>query len=355
MNYISSNNLNSICVELTNWCNAACPQCSRFDLSGQLRTNRVNNAHTTLDLLRSQVGDKIFGQIQKFWSCGTYGDAIINPECLEIYQYVRQCNSRAYLNIHTNGGARDTKFWRLLAELDVVVIFGIDGLEDTNHLYRRNVNWQRLMRNVKAFIDAGGRAHWRYLVFKHNVHQIEEAAILAQRLGFVSFEPARSTRWETMYGTKSIPVDNYFLEDAEPNKNISLMLHNMKFARLPSLSALVDDPFQTPEIGYDSDITCRVSSYGKHEVYIRANGDVQPCCMLNDLDTDEVAKLIEYDSEVSLKSHTLEQILNGKFFRRIAHGINLPGPDRLETCQVTCGNRQYYSNHISIKPINPLT
>lgn len=355
MSYISCNNLNSICVELTNWCNAACPQCSRFDLSGQLRTNRVNNAHTTLDLLKSQVGDTIFGQIQKFWSCGTYGDAIINPECLDIYRYVRQCNNTAYLNIHTNGAARNQEFWQELAELDVVVFFGIDGLQDTNHLYRRGVSWNRLMQNVETFISAGGRAHWRYLIFKHNVHQIQAAAELAQNLGFMSFEPARSSRWQTMYGANSIIVDNYIIEDAVPDIDINIMLHNMKFARIPQKQARVSDPWIIPEINVNTDITCRVNSYGKNEIYIRANGDVQPCCMLNDLDTDEVSRLIDSDTEFSLRHHTLEEILNGQLFQRIGQGIERPGPNRLQTCVLTCGSQKTYTNHISIKPINPLT
>ena len=36
------------------------------------------------------------------------------------------------------------------------VVWGIDGLEDTTHLYRRNVKWDKLQENFRAYI----RAQW---------------------------------------------------------------------------------------------------------------------------------------------------------------------------------------------------
>jgi hypothetical protein len=44
-------------------------------------------------------------------------------------------------------------------------------LEDTNHLYRENVEWKKIMENARAFISAGGTAHWDMLIFDHNKHQ----------------------------------------------------------------------------------------------------------------------------------------------------------------------------------------
>ena len=34
------------------------------------------------------------------------------------------------------------------------VIFSVDGLRDTNHLYRQGVNWDNVERNMQAFINA---------------------------------------------------------------------------------------------------------------------------------------------------------------------------------------------------------
>ena len=48
------------------------------------------------------------------------------------------------------------------------VVFAIDGLQDTLGTYRRNVSFDKVIANASAFIAAGGRAEWDFLVFEHN-------------------------------------------------------------------------------------------------------------------------------------------------------------------------------------------
>ena len=50
------------------------------------------------------------------------------------------------------------------------------------------------MANAKAFIEAGGKARWKMIVFKHNEHQIDEAKLLAKDMGFWEFDKHVSTR-----------------------------------------------------------------------------------------------------------------------------------------------------------------
>ena len=81
----------------------------------------------------------------------------------------------------------DTSWWTELAEIlngYGKIDFGIDGLEDTNHLYRRGVKFDKAINNAQAFIQAGGKAQWNYIVFKHNEHQIESARMLSEIIGF---------------------------------------------------------------------------------------------------------------------------------------------------------------------------
>ena len=40
---------------------------------------------------------------------------------------------------------------------------------------------------MRAFINAGGRARWDFLIFAHNEHQVDEAEALATKWGFKSF------------------------------------------------------------------------------------------------------------------------------------------------------------------------
>ena len=188
MSYITTTNLTSIMAEMTDFCNAACPMCNRFDWDLKLVKGITNAHHTTLQFVKDRIGDEIISRLGG-WTCqGTYGDASMNPETVEIFKYLREINPNIEINMYTNGGARSKGFWKALADLNVIITFGIDGLEDTNHLYRRNVRWDRLMQNTKAFIDAGGDARWKFIIFKHNEHQVLDARTLANKMGFKLFE-----------------------------------------------------------------------------------------------------------------------------------------------------------------------
>ena len=59
--------------------------------------------------------------------------------------------------------------------LNYGVVFGIDGLEDTSHIYRVNTSFKKVIENAEAFIKQGGLGTWQFIVFKHNVHQLESA------------------------------------------------------------------------------------------------------------------------------------------------------------------------------------
>ena len=215
--YINIGNLNTINAELSNYCNSACPMCPRFDFDLNLIKEITNNSHTSLEVIKNKIGRNVLSQIKRFYSCGVLGDGAMNPECVEIYDYVKSSGTH-YTSLNTNGGLRNTDFWRALAETGTRVIFAIDGLEDTNHLYRRNVKWNRIIENAEAYINAGGLAEWDFLTFKHNQHQIEEAEILSKKLGFEQFNKKNTTRWDDFDSDgnwvqrESIQVNDYKLE-----------------------------------------------------------------------------------------------------------------------------------------------
>jgi hypothetical protein len=100
--------------------------------------------------------------------------------------------------MNTNGAIQSTFFWHALGLLfnqpQDYCVFSIDGLEDTNHVYRKNVNWEKLMSNVQAYIAAGGSAHWDMLVYKHNQHQVDACEQLARDMGFKWFRAKVSKR-----------------------------------------------------------------------------------------------------------------------------------------------------------------
>lgn len=329
--FITPENLNIINLEFTDYCNAACPMCARFKWDGTLYKEKVNSNHNTLETLQKQIPIHIIEQLKRFYSVGTYGDPVMNPECVKIYRWVRDNNPNCRLEMHSNGGARDTEFWKEIADLDIRVTFGIDGLEDTNHLYRRNVNWKKLIANVESFISNGGKAYWKYLIFKHNQHQVEEARQTSTEMGFRGFFPEHSDRWKSSNWVTGELMDvdkwsagDYDLEKPDTQKNNSYKSTTVK---------VYDDE----EFNHQKKIVCQMASKSNYEIYIRANGDVQPCCMLGDIDVHESKNIISDPKSVNLNHTNLVDILNGEYFRRLDKGINLGSKDRLKNCFYTCG------------------
>ena len=114
---------------------------------------------------------------------------------------MKKQNEKLKLSVITNGSVRSVDWWRQLAKVTTSVRFGIDGLSDTHKIYRQNANWSMIIRNAKAFIEAGGYAIWDYLVFGHNEHQIEEARSLSEKLGFKEFIVKKTGRFFSAFTT----------------------------------------------------------------------------------------------------------------------------------------------------------
>ena len=122
----------------------------------------------------------------------------MHPNLINMLNKLADVKPDMFLKVATNGGARNIQFWKELSTVlkrfdDHQVTFAIDGLKDTNHIYRRNVNWEKLIENVTAFNeDPQSISAWRCIIFDHNKHQINDMLNLAQKLGFSSFRTERN-------------------------------------------------------------------------------------------------------------------------------------------------------------------
>ena len=193
--------IKQIHLELTDKCNAGCPQCPRYIDHGSKLNPYLPLDEITLDQFKKWFPRPIISNIERVYACGNYGDPIMARDTLEIFQYIRYNSPECGIAMHTNGSARSREWWTDLAKLMTcnirtdATIFSIDGLEDTNHLYRRGTDFNKIINNAKIFIDAGGLAKWDFIVFRHNEHQVEDARQIAKELGFINFNVKRTTRW----------------------------------------------------------------------------------------------------------------------------------------------------------------
>ena len=188
-------NIKVLHVEPTDVCQAACALCAR-ETDKHFRKDLQHHLDM-YKLMQAFDADKIL-ELDKMFMCGNYGDPAAGKYTLNIYREFRKLNKDIVLGMNTNGGLQNALWWnelgRVFNQPQDYVVFSIDGLEDTNHIYRRNVDWRKLMTNVESYISAGGSAHWDMLVYEHNQHQVDACEKLAQDLGFTWFRAKISKR-----------------------------------------------------------------------------------------------------------------------------------------------------------------
>lgn len=182
-------------LEPTDVCQAACALCAR-ETDSNFRKDRQHHLDM-YGITKVFAEDRIAG-LDKMFMCGNYGDPAAGKHTLNIYKEFRKLNTDIVLGMNTNGALQNTLWWHELGKTfnqsQDYVVFSIDGLEDTNSVYRKNVSWSRLMHNVEAFVAAGGSAHWDMLVYKHNQHQVDACEQMARDLGFRWFRAKVSKR-----------------------------------------------------------------------------------------------------------------------------------------------------------------
>ena len=252
-------------IELTNRCNAGCPLCGRTSsrLSGV--TEFIENSGW-IDLQLETLKKIPWETMKRVNFCGNYGDPAIHPNLIDIVEYIEQFECKVH--VVTNGSLRNTEWWTKLAKTMTRekshVRFSIDGLRDTNHLYRRNTNFDTIIKNAQTFIDNGGRAEWVFIAFQHNEHQIDEARELAKKMGFKKFHLRRNNRT----GQGRTP----------PVKKVQQKMFD-KFGGTPSYVPQKNELKKWTESTYQSSgcgIKCK--SQETEELYISCDGDVLPCC-----------------------------------------------------------------------------
>ena len=333
-------------LELTSRCNASCPQCSRNLWGGKVNP-RLPMAELRLDHVKT-ILTPIVDQLHYVYACGNYGDPIVAHDCLEIMQWLRSKNDNLSLGLHTNGSARPVDWWkdlgRLMSRPGDHVKWGIDGLVGTNHLYRRNTDWRRIMENARGFISGGGRAHWEYIVFRHNEHEVDTARSLSISMGFEKFTTKRTARFTdplTLGPRETQPVMDvngkveYHLEQpvAPEWQNPATTMQAKLVERHGSIDAYLGS----------CQIRCKVEE--DNSIYISSEGLVFPCCWTaNQLYApyagDEIWNIINNDvSSISAAKHGLQAIVNGGVFSKIKAGWDQGLMDgRLRTCARICGS-----------------
>jgi len=285
LNGIYNAPIRHIHLEPTSDCNARCPQCPRTFYTSTITDPRLNLEEWSPKELTEILNNEYFADVQKILVNGNYGDIVKHSRPKELLEVILERN--IMMEVRTNGGALPVAFWTWLGQQPKVLVeFGIDGLADTHHLYRRNTRFDVVIKNATAFIAAGGKASWAMTLFKHNEHQEETCRALATELGFSSFKARASTRWHTK---NLIVVDKNFNKEyvLEPVTALEDRFSSKADDKERPLSSYEEDSrevkfdLSTAEIKeYPSSNNVKCIAASANSVYLSADKKLWPCCWI---------------------------------------------------------------------------
>jgi MoaA/NifB/PqqE/SkfB family radical SAM enzyme len=322
-------------LEITNRCNSKCILCSRYLKNGNLNPN-INKDDLLIDDIKKIFNDINFiKQLNSIILCGNFGDPLCNKDLIKIIKYFKSINKDISIDISTNGSIRSKEYWKELALYKPIVRFCIDGLKDTNHLYRQNTSYDKIIENATTFIKHGGHAIWNFIGFEHNEHQVEEIKKLYVEIGFKSLNIKKSNRLNRLNLNKPGSFKN---------------LKNPRQVKYNSSSENFNTQNELDKYLDETEIEC---VFGKaNNMYISAKGDVVPCCWLGvTLDygdhTKEDLKLVnnffKNKNDNNVFHHSIKEILEGNIFKKIKDSwkIKKIKNGKIKTCSYFCGSKKY--------------
>lgn len=302
---IQPGDVRAMLIEATSHCNLHCPQCDRFDRQGNLNPD-MTLAHLDLErvILNLEIDQLI--NLERLRFEGDHGDPVMHPD---IDTAVASLCVVPRVSVVTNGGLRNPVWWRGFARhRNLTVEFAIDGLEDTNALYRINSDWRRTLANARAYIEAGGRAVWKYIVFGHNQHQVDAARQLSQTLGFADFVTEISNR--NFYQQDRFPV---YVDGVYQGRDLTMA----QGVAVRSTTRVIMLQRMRDAVNYQAP-TCTWLDQG--QIYIDYLGHVIPCCMTSglmwrrDITGQLWQRIVGDATSINIHDHTISDVLASPFY-----------------------------------------
>ncbi len=280
-------------IEVSSRCNGKCPFCSR----NKKKRSYDNHIIGLSDF--KKLPNPMFDTLEWVSFGGNFGDFATNDQMPDITAYIKEMNPKIELYGDSNGSVQNEKWWARLGQFfqEGSLFFSLDGLENTHAIHRKGTNFKKIINNVKAFTSAGGQAFWKFILFKHNENQIDEAEKKAKEIGCSRFFVVSSREYDQ--------------ECQRPEK--------IKF----DLKHEIFSSYQQKTIAENEHAICK--PYANQSIYIAADGTVHPCCLAHcmyitdhDPSFKYIVPLIEKNIEkINFKINPLAEIISSSYFENV--------------------------------------
>ena len=293
-------------IEPTSKCTLECPLCDRtwfYETFKKRNLHEINIEHLV----------NFVGANAKVSLCGNNGDPIYHSDFHNLCQKLKDNNCK--IHITTNGSAKTKNWWgKLNGILDAndKITFSIDGLEDTNYLYRKNAKWKSIMNAIDVLQKRKFEMVWKFIVFEHNQHQIKDANELCAKLGFDHFRLEHSDRW---LGKKDLMPDREFVDTYYQQQEQVLIDANYKADMKP---------------------LCLEKNEPSKNLYIDAEGDFYPCCWIGTYRYKFKSIFSPKTNQFNIKDNSLEGILTNTEVKKFFDSTN-QFTSAHDCCKIQCG------------------
>lgn len=147
----------TIQIGVTTKCNAKCYMCFR-NLERYCIPHNIE--------LPIEAIEKLIPHFNLFVFIGCFGDFICHSKSLEIVNLLSDKN----IHIDTNGSLHGKEYWTELGKSPATVRFCIDDIEGKTDRYRKT-DIRKTLQNLEWFMEAGGKAKMKTVLFNFNQHQ----------------------------------------------------------------------------------------------------------------------------------------------------------------------------------------
>ena len=215
-------------INLTNLCNARCPQCQRTACppNDPLHTN-TRLPLTTWSLLDFQnyFPKNTLDDMKEYSFCGTWGDPLMAKDLEPIVYYIMD-NSNAKVIITTNGSIRKDDFYTRLGKYcgrRLSMVIDVDGItEEMHQKYRRGTSLKKSLSALRALSTTSAIPLSQTVLFKHNEmyeRQIKRLAIENGSRNHISYP---SDRFDYVHGDLNT---FYFINEDGEKETLERAVH----------------------------------------------------------------------------------------------------------------------------------
>lgn len=268
-------------IEPTNICTLKCAGCARTRFINQWPRHWQNHS-LDIDHLLAFLDIDLVGR--KIMLSGNYGDPIYHPNFIDFVAKLKRTG--AQLIIVTNGSYRTARWWQdltgLLAAEDTIY-FSIDGVPENFTNYRKNADWSTIQVGIETAAASACRTVWKYIPFKFNQHNIDQARALCHSLGMDEFTVDPSDRYDE------------FTQDLQPDSP------DMIGARYT-----VMQQWRQQDIASALDPKCKQGD----QHFVTATGHYSSCCFLADHRFYYKNQFGKNKNQFDITKTTLSQILS---------------------------------------------